>query len=322
MRPRTQKIDHKKDNQGAVMKSNLSISSVIALAALALSQPASAISILFDYTYDSSGFFTGGNASRQTLLTQAASEFTSRIQDHLTAITSSGSNSFDIAFYNPSNASVVTLNNYSVTDNAVIVYVGAQNLGASTLGQGGPGGYSISGSSAFVDGQARGQAGALNTPATDFGPWGGSISFNSAQSNWYFGSANPTPGSGLYDFYSVAVHELGHVLGFGTAESFGNLVMGSNFTGASSSGLYGGPVPLADSAHWQDGLTSTAGGVPQEVAMDPAIGPGTRKHFTELDFAALRDTGWQIAPVPIPAAVWLFASGLVGIFGFARRRMG
>lgn len=61
----------------------------LAIAALTLSQSASAISIIFNYSYDSSGFFTGANASRQTLLNQAAGEFTSRIQDHLTAITSS-----------------------------------------------------------------------------------------------------------------------------------------------------------------------------------------------------------------------------------------
>lgn len=304
------------------MRSSFNISGLVAAAALALSQPASAISILFDYSYDSSGFFSGANASRQTLLNQAASEFTSRIQDHLTAITPSGSNSFGVSFFNPSSTSVVTLNNYSVADNAVIVYVGAQDLGSSTLGQGGPGGYSFSGSSAFANSIARGQAGALNNPATDFGPWGGSISFNSGLSNWYFGSANPTSGNGLYDFYSVAVHELGHLLGFGTADSFGNLVAGSNFTGPASSTLYGGFVPLADGAHWLEGLNSTTGGVSQEVAMDPLLGTGTRMHFTELDFAALRDTGWQIAPVPVPAAVWLFASGLIGLLAVARRRAG
>ena len=125
------------------------IYAALAVAALTLSQSASAISIIFDYSYDSSGFFTGANASRQTILNQAAGEFTSRIQDHLTAITSSGSNQYGVSFNNPSSGAAVTLSNYSVADNAVIVYVGAQNLGGP-LGEGGPGGYSISGTSAFL----------------------------------------------------------------------------------------------------------------------------------------------------------------------------
>ena len=297
------------------------IYAALAIAALTLSQSASAISIIFDYSYDSSGFFTGVNASRQTILNQAAGEFTSRIQDHLTAITSSGPNQFNVSFNNPSSGAAVTLNNYSVADNALIVYVGAQNLGGP-LGEGGPGGYSISGTSAFLATRDRGQTGALSTPPTDFGPWGGAITFNSAQANWYFGSSDPISGSSVFDFYSVAVHELGHVLGFGTAPSFGHLVVaGTNFTGASASAAYGGSVPMADPGHWKQGLTSTVGGVTQEVVMDPSISNGQRKHFTELDFAGLRDTGWQVSAVPVPAAVWLFASGLAGLFGFARRRM-
>ena len=306
------------------MKLNSTLCAALALAALVNSQPASAISIIFDYTYDN-GFFTGANSSRQTLLNQAASEFTSRIQDHLTAITSDvpgGSNHFDVNFSNPSSGASVAINNYSVADNAMIVYVGAQNLGAGTLGQGGPGGFGAGGFQPFINSLNRGQTGA---PATDFGPWGGAISFNSSQANWYFGSNDPVQGSGLFDFYSVAVHELGHVLGFGTSGSFANLAGGGvSFSGSASDALYGGLVPLANTGHWQQGLASTVNGVSQEVAMDPSLSAGQRKHFTELDFAGLNDTGWQIsapAAVPVPAAVWLFASGLAGLFGFARRRM-
>jgi hypothetical protein len=54
--------------------------------------------------------------------------------------------------------------------------------------------------------------------------------------------------------------------------------------------------------------------------MDPTITIGTRKVFTDLDMAALDDIGWEVTPVPVPAAVYLFGSGLLGLLGLARRR--
>ena len=80
---------------------------------------------------------------------------------------------------------------------------------------------------------------------TDFGPWGGAISFNS-NSNWYFDPDITTDESfsNQFDFYSVAVHELAHVLGFGSAPSFNNLSSGGVFTGAAVHDLFGSNPPL------------------------------------------------------------------------------
>ncbi len=56
-------------------------SSLICGALLAASQPAQAtIDIVFDYSRDT-GFFTGVNSSRQTLLNDAASVFETRFGD-------------------------------------------------------------------------------------------------------------------------------------------------------------------------------------------------------------------------------------------------
>lgn len=53
----------------------------------------------------------------------------------------------------------------------------------------------------------------------------------------------------------------------------------------------------------------------------------------DLDLNGVADTGFDLSvttpllsydgmtPVPLPAAVWLFGSGLLGLFGFARRRV-
>ncbi len=196
-------------------------------------------------------FFTGENSSRQNLLNAAASVFETRFQDNLTAISSSGSNRFDARFFQPDTGINTRLSNYSVAPDQIVVFVGSYNMGG-TLASGGPGGVAGGGSSAFLDNAlSRGQAGALLPMQTDFGPWGGAISFNN-NSNWYFDPDITTdePFPGKYDFYSVAVHELAHVLGFGGAPSFNNLSAGGVFTGAAVHDLYGSNPPLTSDGHW------------------------------------------------------------------------
>ena len=284
---------------------------------LSSSFSASAIQIVLDYSYDS-GFFA--DQTRRDILQTAANSLGSRLTDNLSAITSSGGNNFDAGFNNPSTGASVTETGYSVAGDTMVVFVGGRDLGATTLGLGGPGGFGVSGTSGFVDTAiARGQAGALlaSGTQTDFGPWGGAISFNSA-SNWYFDSDLSTSADIVgNDFYSVALHEMGHVLGLGTASSWGNLVDGSgNFVGAST-----GSVALDSGLeHFAANTMSDVNGIAQEAAMSPSIITGTRKEFTSLDYAALSDIGWQVSPVPVPAAVWLFGSGLLGLFAVARRR--
>ena len=277
--------------------------------------------IVFDYSLDTNNFFGAvGSAQRLTLGT-AAVRLTSRLTDTLTAITPSGVNTWDAVFPNPATGSTQTITNLTIPQNTIRVYAGGRVLGGSTLGFGGPGGFSASGDSqAFFDAVVgRGQAGALVAPAsrTDFGPWGGAITFdNSAGRNWNFGLTAPSGSQA--DFLSVAEHELGHLLGFGTSDSFRNRAVGTTFTGPLSTTLNGGvnPSVTADKGHWAEG-TSYLG---QETAMDPSILLGTRKEFTELDYAGLSDLGWQLAPVPEPATVvGLSAVGLAGAWGVRRR---
>jgi len=279
------------------------------------------INIVFDYTYDT-GFL---GSTQKSILESAAHVFESRITDGLNAITSSGGDQFSISFFDPSGTtSQINLNSVSIAANEYRIYVGGEALVGSILGEGGSGGFGISGSQSYFNSINRGQAG--YTPFdnnasndTDFAPWGGAISFNSAYSNWFF---DPTPTtlesfSGA-DFYSVALHEIGHVLGFGAADSWNNKVTGTTFTGTSS-----GTQPLnSDKAHWQNGLTSSINGLGSfETAMDPSISPGTRKNFTDLDWNALRDIGWQVSAVPEPEtwAMLLAGLGMVGIMAKRRR---
>ena len=110
------------------------------------------------------------------------------------------------------------------------------------------------------------------------------------------------------------MHELGPLLGFGTADSFSNRVSGNVFNGPVVTALTGAGQAVTLDGHWQAGLSY--GG--QETAMDPDIASGTRKRFTELDFAALADTGWEVSPVP-EAETWGMLLAGLGLLGWRMR---
>ncbi len=256
------------------------------------------IAIQFDYSRDTNNFFA--DTARRQILELAGETLGSRLDDELLAITPSGGNTWSLTSFNPSGSGSFTLNDQSIPANSVLVFVGSRNM--SSLAVGGPGGYSSSGSDAWNDLVVeRGQAGMLVNPQTDFGLWGGAITFD-VDADWYFGMAADGQGSNQYDFLSVALHELGHVLGIGTADSWDNQVSGSFFVGPHSVAEYGGNVPLSGDAHFKRETMDNG----QEVAMDPDLLIGTRKLFTALDYAALADVGWELndsgggADPPIP----------------------
>jgi hypothetical protein len=125
---------------------------------------------------------------------------------------------------------------------------------------------------------------------TPFQPWTAWISFDSS-TDFYFdpdpelGAAVP---AGKLDFVSVALHEIGHTLGFGTAEAFKAKISGGAFTGAKVQALFGGPLPLtADLGHVPN--TTMSGG--HRMLMDLSDGSGTRYLPTALDQAVFEDLG-------------------------------
>ncbi len=293
-------------------------------------QQASAINIQFDYSLDTNNYFGSSGSIQRTILESAGTLFASNLNDSLAAITPDLTNSYDATFFHPATGDQHSVTDLVVAADTLIIFAGGRSLSGPTLGQGGPGGFNIPGATnqAFVDSVVgRGQAGALGAPVsqTDFGSWGGAISFDTdASTTWYFDPDLSTSDDVVNnDFFSVALHELGHLLGIGTASSWNNLVSGSNFIGAASKGVFGGDVPLSgDLGHWATSTTGLVNGVPQEASMDPSILQGTRKVFTDLDLAGLTDVGWKVTTtaVPVPAAVWMFGSGLMGLVITARRR--
>jgi hypothetical protein len=258
------------------------------------------ITVRIDYSLDSSNFFA--DPARRAIMQQAADALDSRLADTLSAIVPGGTNSWSLNLNHPATGATHTFNNPTIPADTVVVYVGSRELG-TTLGQGGPNGWGASGNQAWFDLlRGRGEPGALTSPPTDFAPAAGAITFDST-SNWFFGSTTAGLTSGQNDFLSVAMHELGHVLGYGTADSWNGLVApggttGLVFTGPVARAANGGVNPgLANNAHWADGLRSDG----RQPAMSPALVVGTRKNFTTLDFAGLDDTGWDLTAPPPPA---------------------
>ena len=256
--------------------------------------------IVFDYTYDESGFFNP--QERRDVLEHVASVYESRITDDLDAITPGGVNNWTAIFDNPATGAELRLSNLSIPADTIIVYVGARNL-TTALAIGGPAGLSGVGSPAFIDSlQTRGEAGVDpdGNSDTDFSLWGGTITYDT-DATWNF-SLDP-PSFGQNDLLSVTLHEMAHVLGFGTSESFTNLLSSNQFIGSQAVASFGGNVPMnADNAHFASGTSSTLPGTStvQESAFDPQLTTGTRKLLTDLDWAAIDDIAWDITTVAGP----------------------
>ncbi len=253
--------------------------------------PVGSLRARIDYSLDTRGFFS--IPERRQLLQAAADSLISKFSDSLSAIQPSGTNTWKARIRNPVTAATTEFTNLTIAANEILIFAGSRDLPGNQLGEGGAGGISSSGSQDWVNlVKSRGQAGALAATPTDFGPWGGYIAFDDL-ATWHFGTDTTGLDAGESDFYSVAIHELTHSLGFGTAPSWSRFVQGSTFIGPKSMAAYdaGGAVPLtSELSHWQNGLTD--GG--QETLMDPSIATGSRKLLTGLDLAGLGDVGWQI----------------------------
>lgn len=215
------------------------------------------VGFTFNFSLDSNHFFD--DTARRDLLKRAAVMITANLTDTLAAITPSGSNTWSASITDPGTGQSYSLNR-SVPADRIVVYAGGRNLSNGTLGIGGSGGYSASGSTAWLNTvTGRGQPGALLDPATDVAPKIGSITFDTVGTAWHFGKTTLGLDSNESDFLSVAMHELGHVLGL---------------------------------SHLPEGTMSPEG---TEAAMDPTLTNGQRKFFGKADFDALEDIGWQLA---------------------------
>jgi len=271
-----------------------------------------AIDIIFDYSYDTGNYF--GDEQRY-IMEQVAYVFESRMGG--TTFTSSNPADYggtsastpQFTFTNPttgSSASIVpgsTSSEGNVIGNAneLVIFLGARSRGANPLADAGPGGW---GTGSYFPPDTWVDAMVAKDTTTHWEPKMGASSVNT-DAAFYFDTDLTTHadavGSGKTDFYSVMVHEIGHIMGFTSSNAFANYSAGNtSWSGANAKAEYNNQnIPLNGDPHWATSISQVNVNCACHPSMLPSISVNTRTSFSSLDFALLKDVGYSISAAPV-----------------------
>ena len=193
--------------------------------------------------------------------------------------------------------------------NELVVFLGARSHGFSSsnvLASAAQTGYSYSYTS-LSDRDAWLAARNAKDTSSLYQPIAGVSQVNTSKS-FYFDtdltSHSDATSSGLVDFYSVMVHEIGHIMGFNSNNAFTNFSSGGSagsgsWTGANAKAEYNNQnVPLNGNPHWGNALTQGNVNCACHPSMQPSISSNKRTSFSALDFALLKDVGYTISATP------------------------
>ena len=304
-----------------------------------------AINIVIDYRYDSNNFFN--TQQKRDAMQAVADRFSEIITTSLTeAQLLDNANDWRIGFSHPGTGNsweVSAANNlgsdsiydagaaaaseyrgpWTLPADSFVIYAGGMSL--SSAGQGGTG-TGTNFTTTYSNGSSHLNRGfRASGDVTALPMWGGSITFdNDANRTWHFDLTTQAPFSST-DFYSIALHEVGHVLGLSTSwADWTQNVSGSVFTGSKAVAAYNADNGTsrtslnqvsAANGHWaEDAYDSKlfTGGNPQQVGtvgtgnfqdllMEPTADfTSTQRRFelTNVDVAALEDIGWSVISAP------------------------
>lgn len=252
---------------------------------LALPRNEGAFVIQIDYRLDTTGYFDAG---RRSLMELAAATWSERLRDDFPEIPSGT----PIALKSVEHLDDPILEfeiEHPIDD--LLVFVGCTSELAGTR-------ESARTRTAAKITHARGADFAAELDARwhgpDFEPWTSAITF--ACDAPLFVDSTPETDDDIPndapDFFSTALHELGHALGVMTSDAYTALVHEGRFTGPRARELYGDDVPLEPDGH----LASHVVFEDQRVLMDDTLSARTRVLPTRLDLALLEDLGYEIAP--------------------------
>lgn len=190
-----------------------------------------AFDIAFDYRFDRANFY---GAAARAALEEAARIWEGIVGDEFDDVPAGISFSIDDPSRSGTDRTIVL--DTAIDD--LVIFMGTQTLSAG-LAQGGFDGTDAAGDAfkSRISNDWRGTG-----PVTDFEPWAGTITFDPGV-DWSFGLAGPT--TGRFDFVTTALHEIGHVLGVGTAAIFDAIGAGGSSTGRTR-----GPRPAAPASRW------------------------------------------------------------------------
>ena len=230
-------------------------------------EPLQPFAITFDYRYDTRGFFA--DPMRKRTLEAAAKVWTSRLHNAFPR-TPRGSK---VLIVQPESLAPITIE-LEADHEGVLVFVGASALPDRVGGVAGPGGTPAG----IIDDARRRLQDRLY--ADHFEPFVGSLTFSTVPT--WFVDGTPDTGddvpAGQADLLSVATHELGHVLGFGTAPRFMRLADG-------------GALPLtSDHYHFLDATLSDG----RRPCMSASPANAQRSVPTALDLGVFADLGYTL----------------------------
>ena len=326
--------------------SRLALALILYSGVCGFAAPSHAFNIVVDYRYDYNNFFN--TQQKRDALEAAAQRYSDIITTSLIGVSLSD-NSLDprIGFSHPGTGAsyqVSAANSrstdslasqdpadeyrgaWSISQGDWILYAGGRSL-SDRIAEGGSG-TGLNFLSVFQNGSSHLNRGFRSTGSVDHLPtWGGAITFdNDGNYNglfnygWHF-DYTTVPAGGTYDFYSFALHEIGHALGLNTNWlDWEQWESGVAFTGSNAAAAYNADNGTSRTSlnevstldpHWQDGayeakifaagnpeLVSTVGLTgKQDLLMEPVANftaAVRRFELTTVDVAALEDIGWSV----------------------------